>query len=310
MDSGDVHNAKVLLDDDALLSREASKLVREGQHKMATMLEWVGWLVRVNRVIKLPKDLNVSELISLVFSGKLSSSDRLESLLAPIKTMDIDELKAAFHDTPESLDELSNMLGDLGSRQGRQRSSSLPPDNTLKSTSDSTTEGGSMPLERRSESDEEYSRLLEELHTRLRPLITEKLIPPAFLPMHEAFIYDLPFPINFSFHPRCRYTIERALSIPFDYLARDSSETTALSEVQPAISILYQLHLESGCWINTHDLWCAFSMILGAGRDPNYDESASLALFYRALAELKMVGVLGNTRKKTDHLAKSAWMNF
>jgi len=31
------------------------------------------------------------------------------------------------------------------------------------------------------------------------------------------------------------------------------------------------------------------------------------ALFYRGLAELKYLGMIKNSRKKTDHLTKLAW---
>jgi len=68
--------------------------------------------------------------------------------------------------------------------------------------------------------------------------------------------------------------------------------------------VLYQLYLESGTLINAFDLWSAFQAVIG---DQYEDEQMTMALFFRSLAELKYMGMIKQSRKKTDHLAKLAW---
>jgi origin recognition complex subunit 3 len=90
--------------------------------------------------------------------------------------------------------------------------------------------------------------------------------------------------------------------------------------------LLYRLYLESGALINVSDLWSAFNAILEDGGEEDsskvmsvlrtnfivYPETQILTcygrpLFQQALAELKSLGLLKSSRKKTDHIAKAAW---
>ena len=85
----------------------------------------------------------------------------------------------------------------------------------------------------------------------------------------------------------------------------------------PVTSILYKLYLESGPLINTFDLWNAFYSIIGheggevegggAGNGTGIGKNKAQALFYRGLTELKTLGFIRSSKKKTDHLAKLAW---
>ena len=95
----------------------------------------------------------------------------------------------------------------------------------------------------------------------------------------------------------------------------------------PVTSILYKLYLESGPLINTFDLWSAFYSIIGGeegiwgrerggaeggkrgeeGEKEGVDKATAQALFYRGLAELRSLGFVRASKKKTDHLAKLAW---
>ena len=74
----------------------------------------------------------------------------------------------------------------------------------------------------------------------------------------------------------------------------------------PVTCILYKLYLESGPLINTLDLWNAFYSIIGHERGEEAGNEAQ-ALFYRGLTELKALGFIKSSKKKTDHLAKLAW---
>ncbi|KAK3072613.1 Origin recognition complex subunit 3, partial [Teratosphaeriaceae sp. CCFEE 6253] len=63
------------------------------------------------------------------------------------------------------------------------------------------------------------------------------------------------------------------------------------------------LYLESGSLINASDLWQAFQAVMGDGKE----EAETMALFQRALAEMRYLGMMKATRKRADHVAKTMW---
>jgi origin recognition complex subunit 3 len=155
--------------------------------------------------------------------------------------------------------------------------------------------------------DESYSDLLDELSELLQDYFTFENPQDQFL--HEIWLYDSKSPNREVFTPKPRYAIERALSVPHDYLGCTCCKASeeGLSASQPPTAILYQLYLETGGLINVFDLWSAFYTIIGGEDGEDCDERSALALFYRALADLKILGMVKQSRKKTDHLAKLAW---
>ena len=176
----------------------------------------------------------------------------------------------------------------------------------------------------------EYTRLVDEIADAFSSYFEDNIRNPTNLFMHEAFVYDLKSPLAAVFTPRPRYATERALSAPHDYLGCDCCEgqvSGQLSASQPPTSILWQLWCEAGGIVNVRDLWSAFSAIvvdrkeheeegedLQANGDDDaahvsgtVDERMALALFYRGLAELKMMGFVKGTKRKADCLAKTAW---
>lgn len=160
-----------------------------------------------------------------------------------------------------------------------------------------------------------YTRLLEDFLSKLETYLNTVLIQPSTLFLHEVFIFDLRNPLKDTFAPRARFSIERALRSPFDYLVSPSSdsqspEDTNLSSRQPETAILYQLYLESGSLINVFDLWKAFWTIIGGEDEEACDERSALMRFYRSLAELKALGMVKPTKKKVDHVSKTTWMGL
>ena len=177
----------------------------------------------------------------------------------------------------------------------------------------------------------EYTRLVDQIRDTLTSYFENNICNPTNLFMREAFVYDLKSPLATVFTPRPRHATERALSTPYDYLGRDCCEgqaTGQISATQPPTSILWQLWCEAGGIVNVMDLWNAFSAVLVrqkgddekeeeddddskvsgvaqvAGR---MDERMAFALFYRGVAELRMMGFLKGTKRKADCLAKTAW---
>ena len=156
----------------------------------------------------------------------------------------------------------------------------------------------------------QYTKILEELNDALKRHLHDNLVDPRGLFPIEALVYDLPSPHRDVFTPRPRFAIERALTRPHDYLGHECCEdrSDAVSSLQPATSILYDLYLECGSQINTADLWSAFWTVVNPqGEDEDADKEEVLTLFERALGELKYLGLIRNSRKKADHLAKLSW---
>ncbi|KAF1932314.1 uncharacterized protein M421DRAFT_289162 [Didymella exigua CBS 183.55] len=161
-----------------------------------------------------------------------------------------------------------------------------------------------------SKQDQAYSDLVTRVHGQLTSFFEMALIDPQTLPSSEVFMYDLKSPHIEVFQPKPRFAVERAMASPHDYLGCDccgrvDGKESALGATQPATAIVYQMYLESGALINVTDLWSAFRAI--AGDEDDDDESKTMALFQRALAELKYLGLLRPTKKKTDHVAKVMW---
>ena len=130
---------------------------------------------------------------------------------------------------------------------------------------------------------------------------------PHEVPFAEGWIYDSKSPSRDVFVPQPRVVFERGLARPHDYLACDccKGDEAGLKATQPATSILYQLYLETGNLINVADLWSSFQATVSSEED---DERKTLVLFYRALAELRVLGFLKASKKKTDHIAKLKWL--
>ncbi|OCK94212.1 uncharacterized protein K441DRAFT_562430, partial [Cenococcum geophilum 1.58] len=101
-----------------------------------------------------------------------------------------------------------------------------------------------------------------------------------------------------------RAAIERALSRPHDYLACECCDRVEvqLAASQPTTALVYQLYLESGAVVNVQDMWNSFQAVM-----EEQEENELLALFYRALAKLKYLGMIKNSRKRADDLRKLMW---
>ncbi|KAF2754270.1 hypothetical protein EJ05DRAFT_521023 [Pseudovirgaria hyperparasitica] len=145
--------------------------------------------------------------------------------------------------------------------------------------------------------DADYAELLESVSGELGAYFDETLVDPRKLFLYEILVYDLKSPHLDVFQPRPRFSLERALYSPHDYLNCDccpslqnrnnddvcmalgfliiiaNGAKNTLAPTQPATSILYQLYLESGSLINASDLWSAYHAIVGADDDNDDDDN-------------------------------------
>ncbi|PHH89036.1 hypothetical protein CDD83_6733 [Cordyceps sp. RAO-2017] len=147
----------------------------------------------------------------------------------------------------------------------------------------------------------------------------------------ESWLYESRSPLREVLVPRPRGVFERSLARPHDYLGcsccggsgSGSNGDPGMRATLPATCILYRLYLETGSLINVADLWSAFQgVVKGQGEEKKRqqqqqqreeaeeeeEERASLVQFYRGLAELRALGFVKGSRKKTDHIAKVKWL--
>lgn len=126
----------------------------------------------------------------------------------------------------------------------------------------------------------------------------------------ECWLYSSKSPSREVFVPRSRAAIERSLERPHDYLGLsypkpDDGKESDAAQLPPA-SLLYRLYLDCGSLINVADLWTAFHGLLSQG--DGTDERKILLMFYRGLAELRILGFVKSSKKKVDHVAKVKWL--
>ena len=319
---------ELLEDDDALFQEIKSSLV-DRKTELLTLMQSLHVLTAVNP----QKGMDQMNLYVQAYGGSLSNKDYVQDFLRSLKELtsqevlrllycwkqavllgDAEGYLAPFSDAQTILDHLSLIVSEIQRLQELTKTSGQPlrTRSTAQQQSVRTTIIGQkvqLTKGRATVSDEDaaYSKLIDGVTELLSTCF--RFRDPHDLFLHEIWLYDLKSPSRDVFSPRPRFATERALSAPHDYLGCTCCGTSreGLSATQPATAILYQLYLEAGSMINIFDLWSAFFTIIGGEDGDDSDERGALVLFYRALADLKLMGMVKNSRKKTDHLAKLAW---
>nr|POE49437.1 isoform 2 of origin recognition complex subunit 3 [Quercus suber] len=331
LDEGEVKLVRDLLNSDSTLFAMAKEQIQVGQESLAKMVTAIDVIRIIQQHLANVQVSKKSSLYTQAMSGKLEGSAMVRSLLlavrkAPSNTI-IAVLGAMTKLAPKSLSpdhpEFSTILTQLETLLQNQPSDTTTPlrssddlqNSTLRPTLVSQKIDRHQQKAALSKQDTAYTTLLRAFTDALEAFFATTLIHPKTLAFHEVFLYDSKTPHREVFTPRPRHAVERALATPHDYLdceccaptagsGGEADEEATLSASQPPSAVLYQLYLESGSLINVHDLWMAFHTVMGDRFD---EEEATLAVFERALAELRFLGMVKNTRKRVDHVAKVAW---
>ncbi|KAL4752660.1 hypothetical protein BDW72DRAFT_191823 [Aspergillus terricola var. indicus] len=320
LEDGKTQQVRDLLEDDKLLLSETTRLVKAGQRSMHDMFQAVRFISISLKELNISKKMSISELSIRALCGELQNSPLLEDILAAFRRLDSSRVAGFLPQLPQalrSLPDFRDIEADFKSlTQAHEESEPLRSEYDSQNSIIGTTivkqrvrlNTGKAKLP---EECIKYTRIIDRCYTLLKSYFENILVFPQELPLHEAFLLDMRNPIKEVFAPRARFAIERALSNPFDYLLFTSQDTERkLSAKQPPTAILYQLYLESGALVNMHDLWTAFHAVFESEQGDSCDERMTMALFYRALSELRALGMLKHSRKKLDHVAKSAWMGL
>ncbi|KAF8469549.1 origin recognition complex subunit 3 N-terminus-domain-containing protein [Kalaharituber pfeilii] len=329
----DTYEVRALLDDDKYLHSIIATSCAECQSYMQNLAQALE-VLEVARSCMSNQSNRVTrhELYPKALLGELDGSPLIRELLLTIKKMNSTKLltlldKLISIDIPylQDLliplrDEISDLIED-SENKNLNSEFDLSAADTMRATVVSKRVQLSEKRSTLTKEEEEYSRLIQEVHDVMERFLGMNLKGLDGVLLHEAFFYDLLSPHRDVFAPRSRFAIERALSRPHDYLGcgccvDQNGTQNAVQSILPSMpptSILYKLYLESGPLINTYDLWCAFYSIMsnniedGEGEEEGLDQQTAQALFYQGLAELKFLGFIKHSKKKTDHLAKLAW---
>ena len=239
----------------------------------------------------------MGELSLHALSGNLQDQPILKDLLIGLKSLDSQRLEDFLAALPTNLSEdpeileIRDHLRKLTQEQERAKANSR-----------------GAAAKRPTQKNAEYTKITDRVHDIVQGYFMTSLINPQDLFLHEVLLFDLRVPLKDVFAPKSRFAIERALSSPFDYLISTSEpQTGKLSAKQPASAILFHLYLEAGALVNVYDLWSTFHTVFENTQGDDCDDRMTMTLFYRALSELKALGLIKNSRRKTDHIVKLAW---
>ncbi|KAJ9615655.1 Origin recognition complex subunit 3 [Cladophialophora chaetospira] len=308
-DESQRQKARLLLTSDKDLKSEAEGAIRTGQEFMWSCLNAISTLRYVyHHVVQLDKYTPwESETHLLASLPDLLGSDLVKSIDEAIR----------FRPAPPT-------LGDL-----------------LRSTAAELADFQDYVYSTTSSAEQESQNLLLPLRF-LRSYLTHRTTPPSSSPhphrtspfrhfMAESYTITSRSPLSQTIHPRARSCIERALTRPADYLGcacctSDSLEVADKASLPPTSLLLHMLN-EAGAVINVRDLWDAFRETLSRSRSQSQqededddeedgqgsgDERQILALFYRALAELRYLGWIKQSKRKpgVECIQKTVWMGL
>ncbi|SMQ50276.1 unnamed protein product [Zymoseptoria tritici ST99CH_3D7] len=326
LEAGEAKLVRDLLDRDQALFTFTQQAVKRGRTALAEMVAATEVIRTVQQYLPNTPVTTKSKLYVQAMSGKLSNSAQLRSLFLSLRKAHSNiarQILEALDDDSRNLppqDKYSFYciradLEDLVQGMANLRIPLRSEDDVQNSTMRTTVVAQKVELSKQksvlSEQDSAYTIIIRKFSKLLQEFLADKLVNPKDLPFHEIFVYDLKSPYREVFTPRPRHAIERALASPHDYLdceccapGQGDGEEATLAASQPATAVLYQLYLESGLLINASDLWQAFQAVVG---DKLEDEQKTMALFQRALSELRHLGFVKATRKRVDHVAKVAW---
>jgi origin recognition complex subunit 3 len=340
---------KRLLSDDTFLLGEAVKAVAHGQRAMTEFRTAVRLFVRICRLLQSSTTsmLTPFEIDIHAFSGPdFLEGGLYNDVLDSIEKLPSDTLEHLLNQCPlpDAVTDFSTAKALSGLHTLHEASSGTPirsaQDPKHATTSTTISQNNTVSLAKHapklSRLETEYTTLVHDVYRSVSKYFESRIIDINTLFMNEAFVYDLKMPLAGAFTPRPRYAIERALDRPADYLGcacctmdgqvADGARGGRL----PPTTLLWQLWYEAGNIVNVRDLWEAFSAATvdqgeeneddegneaGTAAERNHisntiDERLALALFYRSLAELRMLSFVKPTKRKVDCVAKAAWKNL
>lgn len=151
----------------------------------------------------------------LLLSIQRTPSDVLQNILSTILPYLSESNASTIQSLQENLDALLSKDG--GTEQPLRSEHDLRND-TVRTTVVAQKVQLSRHKPHLSEKDAAYSKLVSEFHGWLKSYLEETLVDPETLTFHEIVLYEPRVPHRAAFAPKTRFSIERALFAPHDYL--------------------------------------------------------------------------------------------
>lgn len=145
--------------------------------------------------------------------------------------------------------------------------------------------------------------LLTTLHTSL----TDLLLPPITLPLHEIYLFSATGAIRRHLVGAPRAALHTALTDPWEYLENPALKIQDPGEIPatfPDICIGYKLHLECPKLINLFDWLVCWNTIATGSGESDTPDPIQQARFARVVQELQHLGFIKTSSRKTDHVAR------
>ncbi|EMR10609.1 hypothetical protein PNEG_01312 [Pneumocystis murina B123] len=325
LDKGDIYSAESLLNDDYYFRNIINTLIHDIEEHNKKLDAFIFFL----NIIQGKYASSVRKKSLSWIYGKLLENDiqrNLDTILNPIKIMNsisilqfIQEALALkdIHDQFPDLEDFYRRISDIVE---------LSEDKNLIHISNNETNSCSKTEEISNKAyselndkviGSEFYNIRNSLYEYLQEIFRKYFISPMTYPLHELYYFNYSRAYLDAFHPRIRAAIDTALSLPSHYLScnyeagdKENENSLTISSL-PKICISYRLFLESGFLINVSDWLTAF--IQSASKENNKDDKQDSeeylqAEFLQSLEELRYLGFIKSTKRKTDHVAKISWM--
>ncbi|KAJ2812179.1 Origin recognition complex subunit 3 [Coemansia furcata] len=169
---------------------------------------------------------------------------------------------------------------------------------------------------------------LDQCCANIETILRACLSPYQSAPLYEVFYYKHSLLLDTTFSAQPRAAVQAALGKTSYYIdcdcckatTCDSDDSDATSEdaadqrVMSSMhdtSIAYRLHQECGRMINLYDWHSAFSSVVEGesvkARGSSPCQRAIQARFMRAVEEMRLLGFIKSTQRKTDHVIRLTW---
>ena len=323
LDDGAFTEIHLLLDDDKHLMESFCHETKACQETIANIVRAVN-LVHGLQLQLCKTTQPWSSLYILAMAGQLWDSDPMTDLLASLRKARFPSLRILLDVVSQDeklaieVSQQRDALGSLADRLSDDQLCDLKSgheaqQSTLRTTIIAQKVELSQHAASLTKDEVEYTEILDDVLKILVGHFESVLRDPRKIFPVEALVYDLHSPYRDAFTPQPRSAVERALVTPCDYLGRQCCDQANGSSCHcpPSLSTIYKMYLECGNLINAADLWIAFSSSESQEIDDDeIVERKALMSFERAVAELKYLGLIRGTRKKTDHVGRTSWQGL
>jgi len=152
-----------------------------------------------------------------------------------------------------------------------------------------------------------FDILRNDLLNTLLAALTDLLLPPTDLPLHEIYVFSATGSIRRHLVGAPRAALHTALTDPWEYLENSDLKIQDPGEIPatlPDISIGYKLHLECPKLINLFDWLVCWNTIATGSGESDTPDPVHQARFARVVQELQHLGFIKTSTRKTDHVAR------